>query len=263
MSEEFGALDALLADPSTSAVLTDFDGTLAPIVPNPEEARPLPRAVEVLESLSRLFAVVGVVSGRPASFLASALLRAGPSVHLVGVYGLEWVENGAIRRAPEVEPWVAAAREVLEAARAEAPPGIGIEDKGASVTIHWRAAPHAGKWAQPFARSWSQRTGLRLQHGRMAVEFRPPVSIDKGSVVERLAGGSTAACFAGDDAGDIAAFEALDKLRARGVRTVKMAVSDEESPPGLAAAADLVVDGPQGALEALSELASCAASSTR
>lgn len=258
--EDLGALDALLLDPATSAVLTDFDGTLAPIVPDPEEARPLPDAPRVLERLSQRFGVVGVISGRPAAFLARHLGASGEAVRLVGVYGCEWIEDGHVRRAPEVEPWVAPAREVLDAARAEAPPGVGIEDKGASVTLHWRPAPQAGGWAWQFAERWAQRTGLVLQSGRMAVELRPPVDIDKGRVVERLARDCTAACFAGDDAGDLAAFEALDRLAEHGLRAVRMAVADEESPPELTESADLVVEGPEGALAVLDRLARSAGS---
>ncbi len=255
---DLGALNALLVDPSSSAVLTDFDGTLAPIVPDPDDARPLPGVPGVLARLSERFGVVGVISGRPARFLERHLAASGPAVRLVGVYGFEWIEDGIVRRAPEVEPWVPAASEVLAAARAEAPKGVGIEDKGASVTLHWRGTPAAGEWASEFAKRWAARTGLTLQPGRMAVEFRPPVDLDKGRVVERLARDCTAACFAGDDAGDLAAFAALDRLADAGLRAVRVAVADEESPPELSASADLVLGGPEEALELLDRLARAA-----
>lgn len=251
-----GPLAVLAEEPASSAVLTDFDGTLAPIVPDPELAEPLPRAAEVLGRLAARFGVVAVVSGRPVSFLARHLAAAGPALRLHGTYGLEWLEDGALHRAPEAEPWLEPAADVLAAARAEAPPGTGIEDKGCSVTLHWRRAPEVGDWAEAFARTWAERTGLVLQHGRMAVELRPPVGPDKGVVVERLATGCRAACFAGDDAGDLAAFSALDRLAASGMRTVRLAVADAESPPELIARADVVVDGPEAALRALDTLSS-------
>jgi trehalose 6-phosphate phosphatase len=256
--DDLRALQPLLVDPATSAVLMDFDGTLAPIVEDPAEARPLPGAAGVLLRLSQRFAVVGVVSGRPAEFLARHLSGAGPAVRLVGVYGFEWIEEGQVRRAAEVEAWVPAAAEVLAAARASAPEGVGVEDKGVSVTLHWRRAPSAGEWAREFAAHWAPRTGLILQPGRMAMEFRPPVDLDKGRVVESMARTCTAAFFAGDDAGDLAAFEALDRLEERGLRTLRLAVADEESPPELSASADMVVDGPRAALELLDHLAEAA-----
>jgi trehalose 6-phosphate phosphatase len=249
----------LLEQPASSAVLSDFDGTLAPIVTDPALARPLPEAPGVLGALARHFGVVGVVSGRPVSFLAQRLAAAGPRVLLYGAYGLEWLEDGQVQRAPEVEPWLGAVAEVVAAARAAfAGEAVGIEDKDVSVTVHWRQAPDAGERGRDFARLWADRTGLVLQPGRMAVEFRPPVGIDKGSVVERLARGSHAVCFAGDDAGDLPAFVALDRLALDGTSTVRLAVADEETPPELAAAADVVVRGPAEALDLFRTLAGAA-----
>ena len=251
-----GPLAVLLDDPAASAVLTDFDGTLSPIVPDPAEAYPLPEAPGVLGALARRFAVVAVVSGRPVAFLAQRLAAAGPGLRLFGAYGLEWIEDGRLRRAPEAESWRAAIARVVGAARSElAADGVGIEDKGVSVTVHWRMAPEAAARAEAFARTWSQSTGLLLQRGRMAVEFRPPVGVDKGVVVERIARGCAAACFAGDDAGDLAAFEALDRLALEGTHAVRLAVADEETPPELVAAADFVVRGPAEALALLGALA--------
>jgi trehalose 6-phosphate phosphatase len=255
---DLGALSALLVDPRSSAILTDFDGTLAPIVSDPDKAEPLPDAVEVLARLSMRFGVVAVVSGRPAEFLARHLGTSGPAVQLVGVYGCEWIEGGEVRRAAEVQPWTGPVAEVLAAARFEAPAGVGIEDKGASVTLHWRGVPEVAKWASAFATTWATRTGLTLQPGRMAIELRPPVDLDKGRVVERLTQRCTAACFVGDDSGDLVAFEALDRLAARGMRTVRVAVAAEESPPELGASADLVLAGPVEALAVLRQLAAAA-----
>ena len=77
--------------PGRAALLLDFDGTLSPIVDVPGDARPLAGAGEVLAALARRFAVVAVVSGRPASFL-EPLLPAG--VVISGLYGLETVRDG-------------------------------------------------------------------------------------------------------------------------------------------------------------------------
>jgi trehalose 6-phosphate phosphatase len=251
------AVRALVEDPSHSAVLTDFDGTLAPIVSDPDTAEPLPGAPAVLAALAERFAVVAVVSGRPVSFLAQRLAAAGPSVRLFGVYGMEWIEDGAVRVAPEVEEWRSVAAEVLvEARRQFGDSAVGIEDKGASVTVHWRRAPEAEERVRAFALTWAPRTGMGLVFSRMAIEFRPPVGADKGTVVERLARGCIGACFAGDDIGDLAAFDALDRLAAEGTRAVRVAVTDEESPPELVERADIVVRGPAEALALLSRLAS-------
>jgi len=83
------------------------------------------------------------------------------------------------------------------------------------------------------------------------VELRPPVQRDKGTVVEELAGPFEAACFLGDDLGDLPAFEALRRLDAT---TVAVGVKSAEVDPRVIAAADVVVDGPEGALEFLRQL---------
>lgn len=250
-----GPLATLLAAPATTVLLTDFDGTLSPIVADPEQARPLPGATAILARLAERFAAVAVVSGRPVTFLARQLAAAGPSLRLFGVYGLQWMEDGQIRVAPEAEPWLAAVAEVVAAASGQAPAGVGVEAKGPAVAIHWRRAPEAGGWAEDFARDWAERTGLVFQPGRWALDLRPPLAIDKGRVVETVAAGCTAACFAGDDAGDLPAFAALDRLARGGMSVVKVAVSDSESPAALVAAADLVLAGPVEALDLFSRLA--------
>jgi trehalose 6-phosphate phosphatase len=257
-----GPMAVLLADPSTTALLTDFDGTLSPIVAEPDAAVALPGAPAVLARLAVHFAAVAVVSGRPVAFLARSLVGAGPSVRLFGIYGLEWWERDEVRVAPEAEPWLAPVAEAVAAASREAPAGVGVEAKGVALAIHWRQAPEAEDWALEFARAWAQRTGLVVQTGRKALDLRPPLSIDKGEVVERLAAGCSAACFAGDDVGDLAAFAALDRLAVRGLHVVRLAVADEESPPELAATADIVVDGPAGALDLLDRLATAAEAAT-
>ncbi|MGH9304030.1 MAG: trehalose-phosphatase, partial [Acidimicrobiales bacterium] len=89
------ALDWLCLDPAATALLTDFDGTLSPIVVEPDSAYPLPGAVEALESLSAQLGAVAVVSGRPASFLVDHLgLSTDSAIDLFGLHGVEHVVAG-------------------------------------------------------------------------------------------------------------------------------------------------------------------------
>ena len=249
-------LRALWADPRAGAVLTDFDGTLAPVVADPDRAVPLPGVASTLATLAGGYAVVAVISGRPVSFLMERLAAAGPAVRLFGVHGFEWAEGGAVRRHPEAEAWREEAQRVVALARAAfGGSGVGIEDKGATVAVHWRRDPGAGDAVLAEAPGWAHDTGLVAQVGRQIVEFRPPLPIDKGTVVEELARHCAAACFIGDDAGDLAAFAALDRLAGAGVATARVAVAEAESPPELVAAADVVVPGPAEALVLLRTLA--------
>jgi trehalose 6-phosphate phosphatase len=239
------------SDPSGAVVLLDFDGTLAPIVAEPAAARPLPGAVDALSELARRYLLVGVISGRPGRFLAEHL-RA-PGVERWGSYGVEQVRSdGTVETAPEAERWRGVVSEVVGRARRAAPSGVGVEDKGLSVTLHVRRAPEAGAWVRVFAEREAGTTGLAVHEARMSVELRPPLGIDKGSVVAGIVGreGVRSAMFVGDDRGDQEAFRALDGL----ATSLRVAVGSPELPPELAAAADLVVDGPPGVLDLLHAL---------
>jgi trehalose 6-phosphate phosphatase len=248
-------LGPLAAHPGSSAVFLDFDGTLSPIVADPAAARPLDGVAEVLATLGQRFAVVAVVSGRPGEFLA-AHLGSPPGVRLVGLYGLE--EVGAAS-GPTVDPGeLARWRPVMEAlagrAERETPAGVAIERKTLGFTLHYRAAPEAEAWVLGFADGARDGDGVIAQRGRMAVELRPGIDVDKGAVVRALVGDCAAACGFGDDLGDLATFSALDDLARRGRHVVRVAVRDDETPAPLLEAADLIVEGPLGALELLRTL---------
>lgn len=233
--------------PDRSALFLDYDGTVAPIVDDPAAAAPLPGLPDLLVALGRRFGLVAVVSGRPVKFLADALARP-PGVHLAGLYGMEQIgPDGDAAAGGPAESWRPVVADVTGRAQAEAPPGAEVEPKGLTVTLHWRRHPDAERWAVGFADREAASTGLVVQPGRMSVELRPPVDADKGTVVRQLAVGWAAAAFFGDDLGDLPAFRALDDLAAAGTAVARVAVVDGESPPEVAAAADLVVDGPAGA----------------
>jgi trehalose 6-phosphate phosphatase len=236
--------------PDRAAVLTDFDGTLAPIVEDPAAAEPLPGAVAVLHRLAERFALVGVVSGRPLSYLVD---RVGTGLWLSGLYGLESLRGGEHHVAPQAAEWrPVVADSVLRAQREF---GDAVEPKGLSLTIHFRARPELGPLVRAWADADATRSGLVVRPAKASVELHPPVKADKGTVVEGAVAGLQAVCFLGDDVGDLPAFDALDRLRAGGVDTVKVAVSTVEAPVELLERADVVVDGPAGALALLEGLA--------
>jgi len=234
-----------------AAVVVDFDGTLAPIVDDPAIARPLPGTLPVLRALVRRFRLVAVVSGRPAAFLATHLDVDG--LVRVGSYGLEEVTPTGIVQASEASAWTEAVRMVTARAREHAPPGVLVEDKGLSITLHYRTAPGVEAWIREFARAESSATGLVAHDARRSVELRPPLAGDKGGAVARLVerDGVDAACVCGDDIGDLPAFAAVDALDL----AVRVAVRSDEIPASLVDAADVVVDGPDDVLEVLRYLA--------
>jgi trehalose 6-phosphate phosphatase len=229
-------------------------------VEDPTGARPLPGVPSLLADLARSFALVAVVSGRPTAFLTEVLGRP-EGVTFAGLYGLERALRG-----PEHERWASIIDEVVAEAEAEAPEGVYVEPKGLTMTLHWRRAPQHRDWVLAFADREHARYGLAVHEGRNERELRPPIHVDKGTVVHELAaehaGQLRAVAVFGDDMGDLPAYAAVGELTAPDgspLLAVRVAAVDTESPREVAAHADLTVRGAVGAVELLRTMADAAA----
>ena len=250
-------LEPFLADPAQAGILTDFDGTLSPIVVDAAVARPMAGAVDALRRLSLRYARVAVISGRPVSFLVEHAGGAGGGVVLSGLYGLEEARRDAsghwmVTEHADGSRWRPIIDEVVARAEKQAPAGMVVEHKGLAVTLHWRPRPELAPWAETFAAETARATGLTVHGAKASAELRPPVERDKGSVVAELAAGLDAVCFCGDDVGDLPAFAALREVGAR--HTLAVAARSHETAASVTAAADLVVDGPRGVLDLFHQL---------
>ncbi len=258
-------LDALLGRPRRAVVALDFDGTLAPIVADPEQARAHPDAVPALAALAPKIASVAVITGRPAGVAVRHGGFAGVAglEHLVvlGHYGAErWDAATGTVTAPAPHPGVAAVRAELPGVldRAGAWQGTWIEEKGRAVAVHTRRAadPQAAFQAlrEPLT-ELAARHGLVVEPGRMVLELRPP-GVDKGVALKEYAHevGAEAVLYAGDDLGDLPAFAAVDELRAEGTPGL-LVCSGSNEVGELEKRADLVVDGPAGVVGLLRALA--------
>jgi trehalose 6-phosphate phosphatase len=129
--------------------------------------------------------------------------------------------------------------------------GCQVEDKGITFTVHYRNSPrvdHAVRYLETQIVPKLERDGLAASFGRMVLEVRPPVALDKGTAVRRLRGRRrlTELLFCGDDRGDIDAFREA---------TVRIAVRSPEAPAELLELADAVLDGPRDVAELLEHLA--------
>lgn len=257
-------LAALLDRPGRAVIALDFDGTLADIVPDPEQARAHERAVPALAALGPKVGSLAVITGRPAGVAVRYGGFAGVKGldHLVvlGHYGAErWDAVTGTVQTPAPDPGVAAAR-------AELPgflDGIGawqgtwIEEKGRAVAVHTRRAedPQAAFDAlrEPLA-ALASRHGLIVEPGRMVLELRPP-GVDKGVALAEYVRevGAEVVLYAGDDLGDLAAYGAVDKLRSDGVPGLLLCSGHEV--PELAERADLVLPGPAQVADFLAALA--------
>jgi trehalose 6-phosphate phosphatase len=222
-----------------AAVVLDFDGTLAPIVDDPDAAMPLPGAAEVLGALAPRVLRLAIVTGRPEAFVRDRLPVDG--LEIVGLYGLEG--------APPVPPSVRAA--VGSAAASE--PGAHLEDKGSSIAVHVRRAvdPEGAEVRlRPVLSAIAQDAGLVIREGKRVLELSPP-GAGKAAAMPALCAGADAALLAGDDLADAEAFAVAAEL---GVPLVRVAVLGPETPDELVAVTELVVDGPEGLLDLLRSL---------
>ena len=246
------ALDALRRHPATAGVFVDFDGTLAPIVRDAQDAKPLPGVAEVLSDLHRRMGRVAVVSGRPVAYLVGHVPE---EIELHGLYGLESRVDGERAEHPAAAPW----RAVIDAVAADAAAtvgdaGVDIEHKGLSLTVHFRRVPEAEDAAVTWARRAAADSKLHLRAAKRSLELHPPVAVDKGTVVVERSEGLRAVAYVGDDVGDLAAFEGLDRLAERGVQAVKVAVRTPDVSEALLARSHVHVEGPAGVLELLRTL---------
>jgi trehalose 6-phosphate phosphatase len=243
------------------ALCLDFDGTLSPVVDDPEAARPLQGVVELLDPLARRFAALAIISGRPAPYLAEHV--AVPGVRYLGLYGLQEVYEGEILVDPRLvaaRPAVVAAMEALRDSPAVRESGAWLEDKVYAVGVHTRRVPDPDRWTDAIdrtARQIAEKYGLEIIPGKMVWELRPEVRGDKGDAVRKVVAesGARAVVVVGDDLGDLPAFAAVAQLVAEGRDGLRVAVRSAEAPPRLLASADLVLDGPEGVLDFLRRLA--------
>ena len=200
------ALDAV-AETAHLLVASDFDGTLAPIVDDPADARPLPGAAAALTELSELANTSAtLISGRALSVLRE--LSAAPlSVHLVGSHGAEFDTGFAHDLDTELLQRITAELDEIAKDR----PGVSVETKPASVALHVRnASATDADAALAAARTASNGWQAHTTEGKSVIEFAVVVT-DKGEALDVLRGqtGATAVVFFGDDVTDEKAFRRM------------------------------------------------------
>jgi trehalose 6-phosphate phosphatase len=231
-------LGRLAEAPERAALLLDVDGTLAPIVEQPEDAR-VPQETRLeLQRLAARYGLVACVSGRPGA----------DARRIVGVDELSYVGEHGLELDPQASEW--AERMRAFAAAIEWP----AERKPLTLSYHWRAAPDedAAVAVLEHVAEQARESGLVPRWGRKVLEVRPPIGAHKGTAVLHLLSkhGLERGLYAGDDTTDLDAFKALAGLEL----PVRVAVASPESPPELSELADIVVGGPAGLLELLRAL---------
>jgi trehalose 6-phosphate phosphatase len=249
------AMRAIMAHPERTLVAADFDGTLAPIIDNPEEAFADPDAVAALSRLGHLVALVAVITGRPAeTAVRLGGFRSVPglrSMVVLGQYGVErWdADTGEFSIPPEPGEVTEAGDELPDVLAELGLPDARIEHKGRAIGVHTRELGDATgafeRLEEPLG-ELAARHGLLVEPGRNVLEIRAP-GIDKGKALRDLVEerGIGQIIFAGDDLGDLPAFRAVEELRAQGIPGLLISSASHEQD-ALSELADLVLDGPAG-----------------
>lgn len=246
-------LELLRQRASTSALLFDFDGTLSPTVPDPEQAQAADGLVDRLVALDQRYRTVAVISGRPVAFLEA---RLPDTLLLSGQYGLESATGGRTTIRSGAEQWREVVADAVDRVTTETAgtEGIWVEPKGLSITVHYRHNPAAETLVRSLVADLATSTGLVVHDAKQSVELRIPVAADKGTVVRELAAGADGVLYAADDLGDLPALQAVAELRDAGMIGVNVAVDSPELPDAVRAAADLVVPGQDGLRDLLDQL---------
>ncbi|WP_372736512.1 trehalose-phosphatase [Nocardioides sp.] len=253
---------ALIRAAAETVIGLDFDGTLAPIVEDPTRAHIHPEASEVLVALAEQVRAIAVVTGRPArqaldlgglEEVGNAIGDSGKELFVFGQYGSErWTSTNRRVIGPRPPHGLSSfLRELPGLLRRAGAGDAFVEEKGLAVAVHTRRMSDPTRAVEvllPLLRDLAASYDLVIELGRNVVEIRS-AGMHKGLVVDRLvedldAGGFM---FAGDDLGDIEAFESVTRLAQEGLPTLLVcSASAEES--ALLPLADVVVRGPDGVM---------------
>lgn len=253
-------LEPLLAEPDKSVILLDLDGTLAPIVPQPGDVAVPPSISRMIRELSHSYMAVGIVSGRTAN--EARRIVGNAELAYIGNHGFETMVPGhALVVCEEAQPWLDKIHELVQSGSVEGMTEAGVwrENKAATLSYHYRRAADSDTALQYIRNTivpMAEKLGLVVSEGRMVVEIKPPVEINKGVSVGHLLDrlGARRAIYIGDDTTDIDALKELRKRKRRKDSVmVGVGVISREMPDKLPNYCDLMVARVNG-VEALLEI---------
>jgi trehalose 6-phosphate phosphatase len=245
-----------------AGVITDIDGTIAPIAATPGAARVDDDARHALMRLIPRLTLVAALTGRRAE--DGARLVNIPELLVVGNHGMEMLHGGTLTADADAAPFAPNVHRVIESLRtAPLPPGTILEDKGPTASVHYRLAPNHPKaraalfgLLEPLAAA----EGVHLTEGRALIEIRPPVPVNKGHALKRLCAAYAldSLIMFGDDLTDVDAFAAVRDLREAGEvagLSIGVVAPDGTAPPEVLASVDAIATGVTGIAALLTAVA--------
>jgi trehalose 6-phosphate phosphatase len=230
-------------------LFSDIDGTLAPIVLRPEDARITPRCRELLQRLIERGVRLALITGRP---LDEARSMAGlDEAAYAANHGLEYWVKGRIELADGVDGYPPLVDQIVAEMTHLMAEGVEVEPKGPGVAFHYRRAADADHARAAILRAIDSSMSARrftMSEGRKVIELRPDVRANKGIATHILARqlGVKGIISIGDDRTDIDMFKAVTSLGKTGIEGRNVAVRSAEIVPEVLAAADYSVEGVEG-----------------
>lgn len=233
---------------SPLGLITDVDGTISEIAPSPGEARVSQVCRESLAALTKQLELVAAISGRPAQQAREMIAVEG--MVYIGNHGLEQWSDGTVEFVQGVEEYRnKAAQALAELKSLLSLEDIAFEDKGLALSIHYRQCPDrelARRYILEKVSASAVAREFRITEGRMVVELRPPLEVNKGVAVEMLVdryclkGG----IYLGDDITDVDAFVAIhSRQKSSSFRGLALGVIDEETSSLVEKEADFTLNG--------------------
>lgn len=229
-------------------LIFDVDGTIAEIAPTAEAVKVSPGVKKHLRSLVKRLPLVSATSGRLIKVLRRLVGVDG--VVYNGNHGLERWVKGKVEVRPEVQAYVEKIAAVIkELGPVLQPLGVKFEDKGAGLVFHYRTLPNREEVRKNILKEISCSSAAQpfnIDQARAVIELRPPLAITKGSVVRDLIESYNlkSAVYMGDDVADIDAFDTIRTLSCGAeFQGLALGVVGEETPPEVAARADLLLKG--------------------
>ena len=251
---------AHVVDVPRLGLMVDFDGTLAPIAPTPDQAVISPAALDALQRIVPAIDLVCVVSGRALADLATRVDL--PGATFVGNHGVEFYDDRGLRVEPGADAYRETVDGVLEHLRSRVDdPAIAWQRKSLGASVHYRLTHNPESVARRLEAALSEAPGVdRLESfwGKMVLEIVAPLGLDKGHAVRKLARERSldSVLFLGDDTTDAAGMAAVRELRQAGIlRGAAIAVLHDDTPEVVLRAADYALPGIAGVERLLAWLA--------
>jgi trehalose 6-phosphate phosphatase len=240
----------------------DYDGTLSPIAPTPEQAQLYPGVTDLLQRAQK-YARVAILTGREIEDGARKINLDG--LTYIGTHGMEWSDGlpwlHEVHIAPGALEHTAAGAYLLDLVAASQAdlPGVVVQRKRVGGSIHYRLAQDQQETRQKLLELLAEparRVNMQLSEGKRVVEIRPPLAIDKGQALRQFAQRNAlrGLIFAGDDRTDLDGIMELAKLRQQGLATLGIVVRHHDTLPALLQHADIVVDEVPGMVALLRDI---------